>query len=182
MRAGWPRLIYALTGLTYLALPIAQYLLGKKLGCEVNLPDLDPFFTPQDFAAFKLCIIQTLPDATQGLGLFATLHGQGLDLVFPALFAFALILLTWRTAALIPRFASQNPILKLTLICTAPIAYALADYTENFTLLRWLGGSLLDDRLPLITSATTAKFAFVGIAAAILILFSLARLKQRKGK
>jgi hypothetical protein len=179
---AWPRVLYAITVLTYGVLLYVPYRLSKLFGCQVNLPDLNPFFAPSEFAQFSSCIMQTIPDGRSGFALFVAWHANGVDLIFPALFALALIVLTWRTADRSVRFDRQNFWLKLAVVGFMPIAYAVFDYIENNFVKSWLftGNEGINERM--ITTATTLKFTFLAIALAILILFVLATLKRQRAK
>ncbi len=176
----WPGLLYAITALTYGLLLYVPYRLSKLLGCKVNLPDLNPFFGPPEFAEFRSCIMQTSVDGRQGYAVFSAWHGDGVDLIFPALFALALIVITWRTANRSARFARQHTLLKLGVTGIMPTAYAIFDYIENDLVQLWLSFGNEGVNESMITSATTLKFAFLGIAVAVLIMFTLATLKHRR--
>ncbi|MGL4489348.1 MAG: hypothetical protein ACRCU5_07885 [Rhizobiaceae bacterium] len=154
-------------------------MLARKLGCAVNLPDLNPLFSPAEFSAFKSCIAKILPDGSQGISYFTKAHTFGADLVFPALLALSLTLLIWRTANDLPKFARQSPIIKLCVSTPMPIAYAISDYTENTLIWQWLATNDESAATSHITAATTLKFSFLVIAVMILLLFALARLKHR---
>ncbi len=176
-KRNWHLVLYAITALNYVALLYVPHWLGQKLGCKVYYPDLNPLFAAQDFDALRLCL---LGQGEAGRKLFGQAHTFGADLTFPLLFALSLIVLTLRAARQSRRFSKYSLAFRFALVSFMPLAYAVSDYAENALVWRWLVSSPDLAATNSISVATALKFSFLAIALALLIMFTLGSLKNRR--
>jgi hypothetical protein len=179
LKQNWPWLLYGVTGLNFAVLLYVPYWLGKKLGCAISPPDLYSLLCVNDFSGFRSCLSSSNP---LGVPLFGQLHTFGADLLFPVLLAISLTVLTLNAANHAPRFMKHPTSLKVTITAFMPAAYAISDYVENALVWRWLLSNQATVSTTHITTATTLKFTFFVCALAILIMFTLGRLKQRNSR
>ena len=129
-------------------------------------------------SAFSESIAKLTGNDGAGAEAFVKWHSLGLDLVFPALLAAAMALFVIRAGEGLPRFARLGGGVKWAGASILPVSYALADYFENWNVVRWLKSG--DDALlPLISALTTLKFASLAVAVAVAVAFVLSRLKYK---
>jgi hypothetical protein len=178
-KRNWHLALYAATALNYAILLYVPYWIGQKLGCKVYYPDLNPFFSAQDFDGLRTCLSG---QGGAGKNLFGTAHTFGADLGFPILFASSLIVLTLRAAHQSPRFAKYAASSRLAIISFMPIAYAVSDYAENMLVWRWLGTNPAIAATGSISVATALKFSFLAVALAGLAMFVLAGVRSKRKK
>ncbi len=169
-------LLMAVTALGYLAFAPVRWAIERQAGCEFITPDAN--FPPDAaiYEATKTCLTEN--DAA-GLEAFVRWHSLGLDLVFPLLLAFALTVLILRVGETLPRFAKMGDKAKWFGASILPIAYALADYSENWNVVQWLKSG--DDALlPLIEVLTTLKITALSVAGAVAVAFILSMLNHKR--
>ena len=172
-RGDW--LLFVATAAAYLAFAPVRWAIEGQAGCAFTAPDMN---FPPDFGIYdaaKTCL--TGNDST-GVDAFVRWHSLGLDLVFPVLLAAVTVLIIIRAGEGLPRFARLGKTAKWTGASILPVSYALADYFENWNVVRWLKSG--DDALlPLISALTTLKFTSLAVAGAVAVAFVLSRLKYK---
>lgn len=173
-RGDWLLLITTAAG--YLAFTPVRWEIEKRAGCKFIAPDMN--FLP-DFSAYHKAKACLTGNSGAGLDAYLHWHSLGLDLVFPVLLAVAIALILLRISETLPRFNALGDRAKRTGVAVIPLAYAMADYAENWNVARWLKSG--DDALlPLISTLTTLKFAALIVAAILAITFLLATLKHKE--
>lgn len=173
-RGEW--LLLAATAIAYLAFVPVRWLIEKQAGCGFTAPDMN---FPPDFAAYAAAKTCLTGNGAAGLDAYARWHSLGLDLVFPALLAVAITVILLRIGEGLPRFKALGGKAKWLGAALLPVAYALADYIENWNVVRWLksGDDVL---LPLISALTALKFAALIVAALVAAALFLATLKHKR--
>ncbi len=172
-RSDW--VLFAVTALLYGAFLPVRLMVGAKAGCAFTAPDMN---FPTDFAAYGAAKSCLTGNDGAGVEAFVRWHLLGLDLVFPALLAFAVTVFLLRIGAGLPRFAALAPAAKLVAAGCLPLSYAIADYAENWQVASWLN-AVDDGGLPLISTLTTLKFAALIVAAVAAIALYLSALKNK---
>lgn len=173
-RGEW--LLLAATLVSYVAFAPVRWAIERQAGCEFTAPDMN--FPPYNSAyeVAKTCLTDN--DAA-GLEAFVRLHSLGLDLAFPALLSAAITVLLVRIGEGLPRFSRMRTNAQWAFASILPMAYALADYAENWNVVRWLKSG--DDALlPLISVLTTLKFAALAVAGVVAAAFLLSALKYKR--
>jgi hypothetical protein len=173
---NWLKVLFVAVALNFCVLLYMPHWLGARLGCAINLPDLNPLITSEDANALKKCL---KGQGQIGVDLFGQWHTFGADLIFPALLAAALTFGILHFVNQSARSSKYPFSLRLALCGLMPLAYAVCDYAENAMVWNWLISSQVDIKTTKIAVATTLKFIFVTIALAIFIMFALAKLKRR---
>jgi hypothetical protein len=173
-RGEW--LLLAATAIAYLAFVPVRWLIERQAGCAFIAPDMN---FPPDFAAYSAAKACLTGNGGAGLNAFARWHSLGLDLVFPALLAFAATVIVLRVGDGLPRFSALGINVKWLAAAVLPVTYAVADYVENWNVIRWLKSGD-DGLLPLISALTTLKFAALIVAAIVAAALFLATLKHKR--
>ena len=173
-RGEW--LLLAATAIAYLAFVPVRWLIERQAGCGFIAPDMN---FPPDFAAYGAAKACLTGNGGAGLDAFARWHSLGLDLVFPALLALAVTVILLRVGEGLPRFSALGGNAKWLAAAVLPVTYAVADYVENWNVVRWLKSG--DDALlPLISALTTLKFAALIVAAIVAAALFLSTLKHKR--
>ncbi len=173
-RGEW--LLLAATAIAYLAFAPVRWLIEKQAGCGFTAPDMN---FPPDFAAYSTAKTCLAGNGGTGLDAYLRWHSLGLDLVFPALLAVAVTVILLRAGEGLPRFKALGGKAKRLGAALLPAAYALADYIENWNVVRWLKSG--DDALlALIPTLTTLKFAALIVAAIVAAALYLSTLKHKR--
>ncbi len=173
-RGDWLLLIATATG--YLAFTPVRWAIEKRAGCKFIAPDMN---FPPDFSAYDQAKACLTGNSGAGLDAYLHWHSLGLDLVFPVLLGAAVTVILLRIGEGLPRFNALGSNAKRTGAAIFPVAYAVADYAENWNVSRWLKSG--DDALlPLISTLTTLKFAALIVAAIVAFTFLLATLKHKE--
>ena len=173
-RGEW--LMLAATAIAYLAFVPVRWLIERRAGCGFIAPDMN---FPPDFAVYGAAKACLTGNDGAGLDAFSRWHSLGLDLVFPALLAFAATVILLRIGNGLPRFSALGSNVKWLAAAVLPLTYAVADYVENWNVIRWLKSGD-DGLLPLISTLTTLKFAALIVAATIAVALFLSTLKHKR--
>ena len=169
-------LLLGVTGLAFASFTPLHGKINKLPGCaEYVAPDMNVGLSLDVYADAKKCLTCNLE---AGLGYYLHWHTMRLDLVFPALLAFASTIVLVRIGERLPRFNRMGAAAKWSSGAALPVAYAVADYAENWNVARWLKSGD-DGLLSLIQTLTTLKFAALAVAAIIAIGLFLSGLKQK---
>jgi hypothetical protein len=173
-RGDWLLIGAAVAGL--IAFTPVRWVIEKAAGCKFTLPDMNFLSNAGIYHNAKTCLTG---NGAAGLDAFFRWHLLGLDLVFPALLAAALTLVLFRISEALPRFARLGGTAKWLSASILPLSYALADYSGNWNVARWLKSG--DDALlGLISTLTTLKFTALTVAGAVAVVFLLSALKGKR--
>ncbi len=168
--------LFAATALCYLAFAPVRWAIERQAGCEFVAPDAN---FPPDAAVYEAAKTCLTDNDAAGLETFVRWHSLGLDLLFPILLATALTLFTVRAGAALPRFTRLGQKAKWLGASLLPIAYAFADYSENWAVVRWLKSGD-DGLLTLIAVLTTLKLFALTVAGAVAVAFLFSALKPKR--
>lgn len=172
-RRDW--LLLAVTAVAFAAFTPLHAWIGWLGGCTgYAAPDMNWKLRPEAYVAAKKCLMGN----GAALDAYIEWHTFRLDLLFPALLAFTLTVILLRIGGRLPRFKAMSQSTQHLSAATLPLAYALADYAENWHVYRWLKSGD-DGLLPLIQALTALKFAALAVTVVVAVSLLLAGLKGK---
>lgn len=165
------------SAIVFAAMTALEFLYFRRLSGGLASLDIRAFgFTPDEGMAWLTAL------GRAGSENIIVWHYLTFDLLFPALFSLTLISLVMRTGHRLPRFAALSEQGQALLALVLVLPYTLADYGQNFAVVRLLSDFLSanPDSLALASALIVTKFALGAVPLIAMMAFVLAGQRQHR--